>query len=141
MYQDDRHGLYESLTSPISPPLCLQYWRYVRLLSQSLYLFWNHLERAGAEESFGKKQMHVLVKRLGIVSVSEVNKRPRSRSRSRSRAHSISTIDHHEEGVSKMNDYMFVDENDDTREERREKYEFLADLTTSIEDAFKRLRR
>ena len=143
-------------------PLRQQYWRYIRLLSQSLYLFWNHLERTrlvrgltnrdGLDDaSFGKHQMHTLEKGLRIIT--DASRRPRSRSRllSRMRARSTSAeVDDSakdESFQSKMDRYFFlnrdnkggnvVNEKDERDlEERKDSRNFLVDVANDIEKHF-----
>jgi hypothetical protein len=130
-------------------------WLHVRLLSQSLYLFWNHLQRNNDEESFGKIQIKNL-KYLGIYSDSSSMGRQRLSSRSSSRSSSkggrtrrrspsTSSIDTGDtKFINKMKEFLCLfdddeDEYDDDNiktwyNERKDAFQFLKDIESGILD-------
>jgi hypothetical protein len=107
------------------------------LLSQSLYLFWNHLERNTYEESFGKKdssnQMRAL-HYLGVVSGVARRSRSMSRTRrSRGRLRSTSSMDSQEDSWKSFSTKM----QEMLGPEHTETLGFLDDVSEAIANYWK----
>ena len=137
--------------------LRIQFWRYVRSLSQSLYLFWNHLDRTRSvtqdlhkndmdDASFGKHQMNALVK-MGIINergrhVRRRSQRKNRRGKNQQHMQDLQVMDVKDTFEAKMKNYLFISRNGSTREEieedkkRQASMDFLSDVCTEIDKIY-----